>query len=56
MKIRCKLCGTIVEGDRKGTLIRCNCRKCGIDETPYYTRIIGNKENWEKVNEENKYE
>ena len=40
MKIRCKLCNTIVEGDKKGTMIWCKCGKCAIDETPYYVRLI----------------
>ena len=41
-KIKCKLCGDIIEGDRKGNLISCKCNACFIDETPYYYRIGGN--------------
>ena len=41
-KIKCKLCGDIIEGDRKGNLISCKCNACFIDETQYYYRIGGN--------------
>jgi len=51
-KIKCKLCNTIVEGDNKGHLIWCECHSCGIDETPYYCRLIGNFENYEIIKEE----
>lgn len=47
MKIKCKKCGDIVEGDKKGHLITCSCESCMIDETPYYYRIIGDRKNWE---------
>ena len=36
MKIKCKHCNTIVEGDGRGTFIRCECGKCAVDETPFY--------------------
>lgn len=56
MKIRCKKCGEVIEGDKKGTYITCKCKKIAIDETPYYWRIIANKEDFEEVKEENKNE
>lgn len=39
MKVKCKCCDTIVEGDKKGHLISCACGKIAIDETPYYCRL-----------------
>lgn len=45
--IKCKRCGDILIGDKKGTYIQCSCTKCAIDETPYYWRIIGNLEDFE---------
>ena len=54
MKIKCKLCGDIVEGDKKGHLIWCKCRKCAIDETPYYYRLIGNAEDYEEIKGDDK--
>ena len=52
MKIRCKLCGDIIEGDKKGHLIVCKCQSCFIDETPYYYRVGGNPEDIEEIKEE----
>ena len=49
MKIKCKHCGDIIEGDKKGTYIECSCKKCAIDETEYYWRIIANREDFEEV-------
>jgi hypothetical protein len=51
MKIRCKLCNTIIEGDKKGHLIWCKCGKCAIDETPYYCRILGDFDKFEEIKE-----
>lgn len=51
-KIKCKLCNTIVDGKELGCLIFCKCKKCAIDETKYYCRIIGDTKNWEKIEEE----
>lgn len=51
MKIRCKKCGEIIEGDKKGTYITCKCKAIAIDETTYYWRINGNLEDYEEVKE-----
>lgn len=51
MKIRCKKCGEIIEGDKKGTYITCKCKAIAIDETEYYWRINGNIEDFEEVKE-----
>ena len=42
-------CRDVIKGDKKGTFISCSCKKIAIDETKYYTRIIGNDEDWEEV-------
>lgn len=47
MKIKCKNCGNIIEGDNRGTFIFCSCGLTGIDQTPYYTRLIG--DNFEEI-------
>ena len=52
MKIRCKLCNTVIEGDKKGTYITCKCKKCSIDETSYYCRINGDLKNYEEVKDD----
>jgi hypothetical protein len=52
MKLRCKLCGDIIEGDKKGTFITCKCGKLAIDETPYYCRLnFQEKEDFEIIKE-----
>lgn len=51
MKIRCKQCGTVVIGDKKGHLIWCKCGACAIDETPHYYRIIGEPKDYERIEE-----
>ena len=55
MKIKCKICGDILIGDKKGTFILCKCGKCFIDETKYYCRIGGKPENYEKIEEDENY-
>ena len=49
MKIKCKKCGEIIDGELKGRLIWCSCESCAIDETEYYTRIIGDLEDYERI-------
>ena len=51
MKIKCKNCKDIIEGDNKGNYIHCRCGNIAIDQTPYYTRIIGDKKEWEEIPE-----
>lgn len=47
MKIKCKKCGDILVGDKKGTFIQCSCKSCYIDETKWYVRVGGNPEDIE---------
>ena len=56
MKIRCKKCNTIIEGDGKGTFIECKCGACYIDETKWYVRVGGNLEDIEEIKEEKEEE
>lgn len=52
MKVRCKLCGDIIEGDKRGIYITCKCGKLAIDETPYYYRLnFQKKEDFEIIKE-----
>lgn len=52
VKLLCKKCNDIIEGDGKGTYIQCECKSCAIDETPWYCRFIGNPKNYVEVQEE----
>ena len=54
MKLRCKKCNDIIEGDKRGTYISCKCGAIAVDETEYYWRIIGNQEDFEEVIEDDK--
>lgn len=54
MKLVCKKCNDIIEGDKKGTLIRCKCKAIGIDENKYLCRIIGNSDDMVEIKEINK--
>ena len=49
MKLRCKKCGDVIEGDKRGTFIECKCKSIAIDDTKLYTRLIGNPEDYEGV-------
>ena len=49
MKLRCKKCGDVIEGDKRGTFIQCSCKSIAIDGTKWYTRLIGDPEDYEKV-------
>ena len=52
MKLKCKKCNAIIQGDKKGTYIECKCGAVAVDETEYYIRIIGEPENYEEVKDE----
>lgn len=47
--IKCKKCGDIVDGGYKGRLVWCSCESCAIDETEYYARIMGDREDYEII-------
>lgn len=49
MKLRCKKCGGIIEGDKRGTFIRCSCKSIVIGETKWHTRLIENPEDYVEV-------
>lgn len=54
-KIKCLLCNTVIEGDKRGHMIYCKCKQCAIDETPYYYRIIGDFGTFEEIKGGNHY-
>lgn len=54
MKIRCKKCNDIIEGDKKGTPITCKCGAVSIDETEYIYVINGNYGDFEEIIEDKK--
>lgn len=46
VRIKCKECGDIIEGDLHGTLISCECKKVSVDQTKYYYRILGDPQKY----------
>lgn len=54
MKLKCKKCNDVIEGDKKGTYIECKCGAIAVDETEYYYRVIGNREDFEEIIEDDK--
>ena len=50
VKIRCKKCNDIIFSEKDGAWTPCSCGACFIDQNAsYYTRIGGNKEDWEEI-------
>lgn len=52
MRIKCRKCNEVIEGDKKGTFISCKCGAIAIDETKWYVRVIGEPSDIEEVNDE----
>ena len=48
-KIRCKLCGEVIQSKYRWNMVWCRCRALAIDGGSCYTRILGNKEDYEWV-------
>ena len=55
-KIKCLKCGGIIEGDKRGHLIFCQCKACYIDETPYYYRVGGDPDYIEEIKKEEQWQ
>ena len=48
----CKICGYTVHSKWSGDYVSCKCGKIGVDQTEYYTRMIGNEGDYLVVNNE----
>lgn len=51
-KYKCKLCGDVIQSEYDGHLKRCKCGKIAVDQSEFYTRLIGEPENIEVVDNE----
>lgn len=49
MFYRCRTCETIIPSNTKGVYIPCKCGKIAIDGNAYYTRLIGNSSQAERL-------
>jgi len=48
----CKICGDTVHSKWSGDYVSCKCGRISIDQTHEYTRIIGEKCDYEIIQEE----
>jgi len=51
-KYKCLLCGDIISSSYEGEFVTCSCKKCSIDQTKSYMRLIGNIHDMELVKDE----
>lgn len=51
-RIRCKLCGDVLQSKYRHDFQMCSCESCFIDGGDEYCRIGGEPENWEFVDSE----
>jgi len=51
-KYKCTLCNDVIQSSYSGEFVTCSCGKCSVDQTQYYTRLIGNIHDMELVKDE----
>lgn len=52
-KHKCKKCGDVIYSRRPGEFVSCSCGAISVDQTHYYSRYIGNREDFESVDDNN---
>ena len=52
MYLQCNHCNDTINSSYSGDCVFCTCGKIGIDQTEFYTRMIGNKEDYLVVKQE----
>ena len=50
--LQCTHCNDTINSSYIGEYVSCKCGKIGVDQTEYYTRIIGNKGDYLVVKQE----
>lgn len=50
-RIRCKICGDVIESEYTHDWKHCECGACSIDGGKAYLRRGGDKKNWEELSE-----
>ncbi|MGL5647032.1 MAG: DUF7695 domain-containing protein [Clostridium sp.] len=48
-KIKCKKCGDVIQSKYYGDFCSCSCGSVAIDQTEYYVKISGDKDDIEEV-------
>ena len=54
--LQCTHCDDIIHSSYSGEYVSCKCAKIGIDQTEFYTRIIGNEGDYLVVKQEKEAE
>lgn len=52
-KLRCKLCGDVIESKHRHDFVWCSCQSCFVDGGDDYFRFGGVKENFEVIEDDN---
>jgi len=52
MYLQCAHCDDTIHSSYSGEYVSCKCRVIGVDQTEFYTRIIGNEGDYLVVNKE----
>ena len=50
--LQCTHCDDIIHSSYSGEYVSCKCGKIAVDQTEYYTRVIGNEGDYLVVNNE----
>lgn len=54
MHLQCTHCSARIHSSYSGEYVSCKCGVIGVDQTEFYTRIIGNEGDYLVVNNEDK--
>jgi Zn finger protein HypA/HybF involved in hydrogenase expression len=49
IKYECLLCNNVVYSEYSGHYCQCSCGKLAVDQTEYYTRILGTPTKYKEV-------
>ena len=52
MYLQCTHCDDMIHSSYSGEYVSCKCGKIGVDQTEYYTRMIGNEGDYLVVKQE----
>jgi len=53
-EVECRKCGDRIKSSYPGEFVTCKCGAIAVDQTEYYTRYIGEYEDFMKVFDESK--
>ena len=48
VKYQCLDCKDVIYSKKSGEYTKCKCGAIAVDQTPYYTRVIGDLDKWEE--------